>query len=123
MNSNKNRAVLFVGLLLLVATSLISLGIGALSLPIKEVIYALLSSIFDNINITTQTQSVVINVRLPRILTALICGAGLAAAGAAAHAAGGGQRRTLHNAAENMVGGEGAGESVCLRGRFADPCS
>lgn len=83
MNSNKNRAVLFVGLLLLVATSLISLGIGALSLPIKEVIYALLSSIFDNINITTQTQSVVINVRLPRILTALICGAGLAAAGAA----------------------------------------
>lgn len=83
MNSNKNRAVLFIGLLLLVATSLISLGIGALSLPIKEVIYALLGSISDNINITTQTQSVVINVRLPRILTALICGAGLAAAGAA----------------------------------------
>lgn len=81
MNSNKNRAVLFIGLLLLVATSLISLGIGALSLPIKEVIYALLGSISDNI--TTQTQSVVINVRLPRILTALICGAGLAAAGAA----------------------------------------
>ena len=46
----------------------------------------------------------------------------LAAAGAAAHAAGGGQRRALHNAAENMVGGEGAGESVCLRGRSTDPC-
>ena len=28
----------------------------------------------------------------------------------------------LHNAAENMVGGEGAGESVCLRGRSTDPC-
>ena len=26
------------------------------------------------------------------------------------------------NAAENMVGGEGAGESVCLRGRSTDPC-
>ena len=28
----------------------------------------------------------------------------------------------VHNAAENMVGGEGAGESVCLRGRSTDPC-
>ena len=27
-----------------------------------------------------------------------------------------------HNAAENMVGGEGAGESVCLQGRSTDPC-
>ena len=27
-----------------------------------------------------------------------------------------------HNAAEDMVGGEGAGESVCLRGRSTDPC-
>ena len=27
-----------------------------------------------------------------------------------------------HNAAENMVEGEGAGESVCLRGRSTDPC-
>ena len=30
-------------------------------------------------------------------------------------------RGALHNAAENMVGGEGAGESVCLRGRSTDP--
>ena len=28
----------------------------------------------------------------------------------------------VHNAAENMVGGEGADESVCLRGRSTDPC-
>ena len=27
-----------------------------------------------------------------------------------------------HNAAENMAGGEGADESVCLRGRSTDPC-
>ena len=28
----------------------------------------------------------------------------------------------VHNAAENIVGGEGADESVCLRGRSTDPC-
>ena len=46
----------------------------------------------------------------------------LAAAGAAAHAAGGGQRRAEHNAAEDVVGGTGAGRSVYLRGRSTDPC-
>ena len=30
-------------------------------------------------------------------------------------------RGALHNAAEDVVGGEGDGESVCLRGRSTDP--
>lgn len=83
MNFNKSRAVLLCGCVILIASCLISLGIGALSLPIEQVVYALLTPVCTNLDISAQTQSVVLNVRLPRILTAIVCGAGLAASGAA----------------------------------------
>ena len=83
MNFNKIRAVLLCGCVILIASCLISLGIGALSLPIEQVVYALLTPVCTNLDISAQTQSVVLNVRLPRILTAIVCGAGLAASGAA----------------------------------------
>ena len=75
MNFNKSRAVLLCGCVILIASCLISLGIGALSLPIEQVVYALLTPVCTNLDISAQTQSVVLNVRLPRILTAIVCGA------------------------------------------------
>ena len=61
MNFNKSRAVLLCGCVILIASCLISLGIGALSLPIEQVVYALLTPVCTNLDISAQTQSVVLN--------------------------------------------------------------
>ena len=82
MNLYRKNAVLIFGGVTLALSCLISLGIGAVSLPLEEVAYALLSPFSDVFGITARHQAVVIDVRLPRILTAVVCGAGLAAAGA-----------------------------------------
>lgn len=83
MNPYRNTLIVTAGILSLVLASLVALGIGAMHLNLQEVIYALLSPLSDTISASTQSQSVVLNVRLPRILTALVCGAGLAVSGAA----------------------------------------
>ena len=51
MNFNKSRAVLLCGCVILIASCLISLGIGALSLPIEQVVYALLTPVCTNLDI------------------------------------------------------------------------
>lgn len=83
MNRYKTSAVVAIGLAGLVILSLASLAIGAYGLSVKDVIYALLSPLSEHFSTTSQAQAIVTNVRLPRILMALLCGAGLAAAGAA----------------------------------------
>lgn len=83
MTSYRKWASLLPGVILLALLSLISLGIGAMCVPPQEVIYALLSPFSDTFALSPSIESVVLNVRLPRILTALVCGAGLAASGAA----------------------------------------
>lgn len=83
MTSYRKWASLLPGVILLALLSLISLGIGAMRVPPQEVIYALLSPFSDTFALSPSIESVVLNVRLPRILTALVCGAGLAASGAA----------------------------------------
>lgn len=83
MNRYRNAVIVLGGLVAVALSCLISLGIGPMRLSILEVIYALLSPISDAFNTTAQSQSVILNVRLPRILTALVCGSGLAASGAA----------------------------------------
>ena len=83
MTSYRKWASLLPGVILLALLSLISLGIGAMRVPPQEVIYALLGTLSDTFALSPSIESVVLNVRLPRILTALVCGAGLAASGAA----------------------------------------
>ena len=83
MTSYRKWASLLPSVILLALLSLISLGIGAMRVPPQEVIYALLSPFSDTFALSPSIESVVLNVRLPRILTALVCGAGLAASGAA----------------------------------------
>ena len=83
MTSYRKWASLLPGVILLALLSLISLGIGAMRVPPQEVIYALLGTFSDTFALSPSIESVVLNVRLPRILTALVCGAGLAASGAA----------------------------------------
>lgn len=83
MTSYRKWASLLPGVILLALLSLISLGIGAMRVQPQEVIYALLSPFSDTFALSPSIESVVLNVRLPRILTALVCGAGLAASGAA----------------------------------------
>lgn len=83
MNSYRNTAILVSSIFVVLAFALTALGIGAMPLSVKEVIYALLNPFSDIFNVSEQTRSIVQNVRLPRVLMAMLCGAGLAAAGAA----------------------------------------
>ncbi|MEF8771376.1 FecCD family ABC transporter permease [Halodesulfurarchaeum sp.] len=64
-------------LLLLVAVSVIAVGIGSVTVPVSDVLAALVGG-------ASQTQRAIVwNLRLPRVLGAAVAGAGLAVAGAA----------------------------------------
>lgn len=69
-------------LLLPVLTALICLCFGRMSVPVSDVLQALRSIPAGNTG-DAQNYSIVVNLRLPRILMAVIVGAGLTAAGAA----------------------------------------
>lgn len=66
-----------------ILTALICIGIGRYSLSLGQSFTVLIQSLFHGgEGVSAQDHSVIINMRLPRILMALICGGGLAAAGA-----------------------------------------
>ncbi|WP_342769098.1 iron ABC transporter permease [Bosea caraganae] len=70
--------------LVLLAASLASLGLGRYEIPALRVVRILLSGIVpSDIGLSEIERNVVFNVRLPRILTAICAGAGLALCGAA----------------------------------------
>ena len=62
-------------------TALICLCFGRMSVPIGEVLSALRTALTGGSTSNVQNYSIVINLRLPRILTAIIVGAGLSCAG------------------------------------------
>ena len=62
-------------------TALICLCFGRMSVPIGEVLSALRTALTGESTSNVQNYSIVINLRLPRILTAIIVGAGLSCAG------------------------------------------
>ncbi len=64
--------------LALIATALTALAVGAVAVPIPKVLTALAGTL-DAAEATTRT--IIVNVRLPRVLLALLAGAGLAVAG------------------------------------------
>jgi iron complex transport system permease protein len=62
--------------LLLLVASLISLSIGSVAIPFKEVIRFLVSGI-----VSEENRTILLSIRLPRILLAIIVGGGLSVAG------------------------------------------
>lgn len=73
---------IFILILLPLLSSLFALSIGRLSISPREILGFFLSLI-KNESYDPMLESVIINIRLPRILTALIVGAGLSVAGLA----------------------------------------
>ena len=63
-----------------VAAALACLCFGRMSLSVRDVI-AVLYSVFGGAEVEVQTASIVLNLRLPRVLMAIIVGAGLTCAG------------------------------------------
>ncbi|KAB0679137.1 iron ABC transporter permease [Aureimonas leprariae] len=69
---------------LLLAVALLSLGLGRIDIPVLRVVRILLDPVLAaEPAVTAVERSVIFNVRLPRVLTALFAGSGLALAGAA----------------------------------------
>ena len=62
-------------------TALICLCFGRMNVPVGEVLTALRTALTGGSTSNVQNYSIVINLRLPRILMAIIVGAGLSCAG------------------------------------------
>jgi len=72
----RRKALVLVGsLVFLVVLSFISIGVGSVMLPVEDVWQTLLYHTSGN------AEMIIWNIRLPRVLSAIVCGAGLAAAG------------------------------------------
>jgi iron complex transport system permease protein len=76
--------LLVVALIIMV---IVSLNVGSVSIPFSDILTVLgkripfLGSHIDSSSITSQTEAIIINVRLPRVLAGVLIGAALAAAG------------------------------------------
>ena len=64
-----------------IVTSVVCLCFGRMNVPVREVITALQTAVTGGSAANMQNYSIVINLRLPRILMAIIVGAGLTCAG------------------------------------------
>jgi iron complex transport system permease protein len=76
---------IFLGLGLLVVLTLVSTTLGSAALSIKEVVSTISARIFPFLDIEANTKydAIVWDIRLPRIVMAILAGAGLAISGAA----------------------------------------
>lgn len=85
MNPNRSQiAILFMGsAALLVVVFWTGIAMGSVRLPLREVAMALLH---PSLLSTDQVETIVLALRLPRVLAAALCGAGLAVAGVGAQA-------------------------------------
>jgi len=70
-------------LLLLAVSTIVSLMVGRFEVPPGDVISAILSPLFSFPNLSPTVRSVILDVRLPRIIAVILVGAGLSVAGAA----------------------------------------
>ncbi len=94
MRDNNNESRKFIGFLrknillgfLLLLLIVVSAGLGYIRIPFIDVIQVVLGKILNNVQLLSEidevSQIVIIDVRLPRILTAVVVGAGLAMSGA-----------------------------------------
>lgn len=83
MNQSKVRTTLLTTFLLTIATAIFALGSGRFELSALQVVQTLASCFSDSSSVTEVMKSVILQVRLPRVMLAVLAGAGLAAAGAA----------------------------------------
>lgn len=74
-----NTLIVGAAVLLFVATAVVAMGTGAVQIPPSRVLTIVLG--LDDPSITDAQRAVVMNVRVPRVLLALLAGAGLACAG------------------------------------------
>jgi iron complex transport system permease protein len=79
----RTATVLLVLTLLLIATALVAAGIGPYRIPPQEVLAALWHRLFGGGAIDPTVETVLLRIRLPRVLAAMLVGAALSAAGAA----------------------------------------
>jgi iron complex transport system permease protein len=87
MNNKVRRTVTIMIVLLPVVISLLCIGAGRYSLSVGESIQVLLHALTGGRDFNDpQAYSVIVHVRLPRILLALLCGMGLSLAGTALQA-------------------------------------
>lgn len=84
-DATRSRYRLFMafGLVFALVAALVALALGRFHLTLAQTAATLISPWLDESSVTPAMQSVIFNVRLPRVLLALAAGAGLAAAGAA----------------------------------------
>lgn len=79
----KNPIFVFVLIFIPIVIAIFCLGIGRYSIPFSKTFSDLISIIFNGKDsIDAQHYKVIINLRLPRIILAMLCGSGLAVAGA-----------------------------------------
>lgn len=74
-----NTLIVGAAVLLFVATAVVAMGTGAVQIPPSRVLTIVLG--LHDPSITDAQRAVVMNVRVPRVLLALLAGAGLACAG------------------------------------------
>ena len=80
----RNKALFFLSLIfILVLTMSICISIGPVNIPIKETVKILLSHIVDFQAINQTYSAIILKIRLPRIILAVITGAALSVAGVA----------------------------------------
>lgn len=77
------QRIIVLCLVLLVATTFVSLACGRYWIDIENIFYTLLAPLNRSQQVTDTMLSIVWNVRLPRVLLAIVAGAGLAVAGTA----------------------------------------
>jgi iron complex transport system permease protein len=81
-------SLLLISSVLLVVCTLFALRIGAVDIPLRQVI-AIIASLFGAplpADVTSDSATVLLSIRLPRIVLAIVAGAGLSASGAALQA-------------------------------------
>ena len=80
----KRRTIVWAAgsLLGLAALALIAMGLGRFSMSPAEVLATLFPGALSGVEVTQTMQNVIYNIRLPRVLLALLSGAGLSVAGA-----------------------------------------
>ncbi|RFT16018.1 MAG: ABC transporter, permease component [Candidatus Saccharicenans subterraneus] len=81
---NKNKAILYIAILFPLLLLLFSLCLGTLRVSLKEVLEILLARIsgWPSDLLTTPAANIILNIRLPRVLLALLAGAAFSVSGA-----------------------------------------
>lgn len=86
MFTSKNQSKIYIPILLLLFISMIiCISIGSVTLPFKEVVEILIKGfkrIFEGIQPLSANETIILKIRLPRILSSFLVGASLAISGA-----------------------------------------